>query len=77
MLATALEGDKLGCKEFRREFKLFLSFKYLSKFICFTEADFMVKEVFYLPFANRKEALWLFSVLSRGFLCLVTFFTLG
>lgn len=61
MLATALEGDKFGYKEFRREFKIFLSFKYLSKFICFNEADFMIKEEFYLPFANRKGSLVAFQ----------------
>lgn len=42
MHATIQEGNKCGYKEFRREYKLLLSFKYLSKFICFDEADFMI-----------------------------------
>lgn len=82
MHATVLEGNKVGYKEFRRGFKLLLPFKYLRKFICFAEADFMIKQVFISPSlsaekADRKEALWLFNLLSRGFPCLVTFFTLG
>lgn len=42
MHATIQEGNKCGYKEFRREYKLLLTFKYLSKFICFDEADFMI-----------------------------------
>ena len=82
MYATVLETNKFGYKEFRREFKLLLSFKYLSKLTCFAEADFMIKQAFIshslsVEKADRKEALWLFNLLSRGFSCLVTFFTLG
>lgn len=80
MHATIQEGNKCGYKEFRREYKLLLTFKYLSKFICFGEADFTIynfSPIHFLGKADGKEALWLFNLLNRGFSCLITFFTLG
>lgn len=57
-------------KEFRRQFRLSLAFE-ISKFICFAEAYFMIKQafVFHSPSVEKaggEEALWLCALLHSS-----------